>query len=264
MKPSRSQRFALGSVVLLLAAAATAATRPHYGGVLRIGMAERVSILDPAQHEDERMTEIARLRITPLLFETLVREDSDGTLHPALARTWTASANLRRWQFWLRRAVTFHDGTPLTTELAAKALAGLMADCAVRSAGDMLMVECQTPHPALAAELAMPALAIVRRGTAGALEGTGPFLLSQWQPRERLVLSAWEGYWGGRPYVDTVEITLGQPHRDQVLALQLGRSDIVEVPAGEASRIDLGSDARIGTTLPLELMVLVFSRQSKA
>ena len=265
MKRMWSRRTALGSA-LLLAIAAAAATRPHYGGVLRIGIAERIATLDPAEHDGNAAARIARLRITPLIFETLVRQQPDGTLRPGLARSWTTGPNFRRWQFWLRPGVIFHDGTPLTPDIAAKSLTGVITDCTARASGEMLVMDCQSPHPALAAEQAMPEHAIVRRTATNTIEGTGPFVVSQWRASERAVLSAWDEYWGGRPYVDTLEITLGQPERDQLLALQLGRTDIVELAPGEAARAsgrDIRGDARISSSPPIELLALNFAHNSK-
>jgi peptide/nickel transport system substrate-binding protein len=267
MKRTWSRRTALSSA-LLLAMAAAAATRPHYGGVLRIGIAERIATLDPAEHDGNAGARIARLRITPLIFETLVRQQPDGSLRPGLARYWTSGPNFRRWQFWLRAGVIFHDGVALTPEVAAKSLAGVITDCTARASGEMLVLDCQSPHPALAAELAMPEHAIVRRTAANTIEGTGPFVVSQWRAGERAVLSAWDEYWGGRPYVDTLEITLGQPERDQLLALQLGRTDVVELAPGEAARAglrtDIRSNARISISPPIELLALNFAHSSKA
>jgi peptide/nickel transport system substrate-binding protein len=257
-----SRRIALASA-LTLAVGAAAATRPHYGGGLRIGMAERVTSLDPAAREGDRGAGIARMRIMPLLFETLVKQQPDGTLRPGLARYWTSSANFRHWQFWVRSGVNFHDGTALTADLAARSLNGAMADCTARASGEMLVMDCQSPHPALAAELTAPERAIVRR-TPNSLEGTGPFVVAQWQPGQRLVISAWEQYWGGRPYLDSIEITFAQPERDQLLALQLGRTDIAELGTGDAARSDIRGQARVASTPPIELMTLNFSRSSRA
>ena len=43
-------------------------------------------------------------------------------------------------------------------------------------------------------------------------------------------LTANEGYWGGRPFVDKIQIATGKSIRDQWLDLSLGRADMVEVP----------------------------------
>ena len=40
----------------------------------------------------------------------------DGKFHPALAKSWTSSANADEWTFHLRDDVTFQDGTPFNAQ----------------------------------------------------------------------------------------------------------------------------------------------------
>ena len=57
-----------------------------------------------------------------LIFETLVTIDDRGRVHPALAEAWEAAPGDQRWQFRLRPGIRFHDGSPLTAEIAASSL----------------------------------------------------------------------------------------------------------------------------------------------
>jgi ABC-type oligopeptide transport system substrate-binding subunit len=93
--------------------------------------------------------------------------------------------------------------------------------------------------------------------------GTGPFLVAEWQPGKRLKLAANEESWAGRPFVDAIEIEFGRSLRDQAIALELDKTDVIET----APRAANGSQ-RHGTStslsLPVELLALVFSANSKA
>lgn len=60
------------------------------------------------------------------VFEGLTRNEEDGTLVPALARTWTASPDGRDYQFVIRHGVRFHDGTPLTAQDIVRAWSALL------------------------------------------------------------------------------------------------------------------------------------------
>jgi peptide/nickel transport system substrate-binding protein len=193
-------------------------------------------------------------RFAPLVFDTLVTEDDRGNLQPWLARSWTNDATFRRWQFWLRPDVKFHDGELLTPQIAASSLANAVAGCKLSAVGDSIVFQCDAPHPELGARLASPSAAIFRRSVANKLEGTGPFLISEWQPGRRVVFTAFEDSWAGRPYADSIELTLGEDDRDQQLALQLGRADLVELPAGQAA-----ANARVSTSEPMDLIALTFS-----
>lgn len=234
------------SSAALLVWQAQASTRPHYGGTLRVVMHVAINTLDPANTQADRLTR--------LVFDTLVIADDAGRLQPSLARAWSSDATFHRWQLWLRRGVKFHDGELFTPDIAAVSLANFEAGCKTSAVGDSVVFECDAPKPALAAQLALPAAAIVRRTATGKLEGTGPFLMSEWQPGRRAVFTAFEESWAGRPYVDAVEVTLGQGYREQALALQLGRADVADLAPGQA----VGT-GRVSTSAPADLVALVFS-----
>ena len=237
------------SSAILLCGVCGGATRPRYGGTLRIAIRGVMNGLNPAAIENSDAA-----RFVPLVFDSLVAEDDRGNLQPRLARSWTSDPTFRRWQFWLRSDVKFHDGELLTPQIAVSSLANVVAGCKSSALGDSVVFQCDAPRPELGAQLAAPATAISRRSAANKLEGTGPFLISDWQPGKRVVFTAFEDSWAGRPYLDSIELTLGQDYRDQQLALQLGRTDLVEVPAGQAA-----AEAKVSTSQPVDLITLTFS-----
>lgn len=53
-----------------------------------------------------------------LVYEPLVRYMPDGTIKPALAKSWKISDDGKTWTFQLRQGVTFHDGTPFDATAA--------------------------------------------------------------------------------------------------------------------------------------------------
>jgi ABC-type transport system substrate-binding protein len=72
-------------------------------------------------------------------------------------------------------------------------------------------------------------------GRLGAL--SGPFTVTRWEAGRRATYTANDAAPGGRPFVDAIEIEMGRPPREQALALELGRTDLVELPAGEPRRL---------------------------
>ena len=149
---------------LLLAVMATARTRPRYGGALRIE-------ISGSGWEDEG---IAR----KLVGETLTRIDEKGQLQPALALRWEPQNGGRRWQFWLRPAVKFHDGSTLNAASVAQALsASSCRNCpwrSARAAGETVIFESDTPMLLLPSQLSMMWFAVTKTGDNGAVIGTGP------------------------------------------------------------------------------------------
>ena len=87
--------------------------QPRRGGALRIGihqssMFEETRGLDPLFTLDNQLAEMSAN-----LFCSLLRLE-DGVILPELAERWEMSPSARRYRFFLRRNVLFHDGVVLT------------------------------------------------------------------------------------------------------------------------------------------------------
>lgn len=231
--------------------------RPRYGGTLRISMLEAPQSLDPAKLD----TSEGRY-LLPLMFEGLTRFDFNAHLRPQLATRWQSDSQMQHWRFWLRAGVNFHDGTPMTAESVAESLRVVNPGWKVSPAGDEVVIETPASDPLLPAELALPRSGIVRR-SANKIVGTAGFLVSDWQPGQKLALYANDDYWGGRPFVDSLIVTLGQSWQQQMIALQLGKADIVEVPPEHVGRA-ISDGRRVVESAPDELLALVFTRDPKS
>jgi peptide/nickel transport system substrate-binding protein len=255
MKPTRLRFLVHSGCCLLLASLASAATRPHYGGVLRV---ETHSAATDADNP-------ARM----LVFENLTVLDEDGKPKGTLATTWESQSNDRRWQFWLRRGVRFHDGSPLTASVVVAALtanacepaytgAEAPAICSwltLRAAGDSLVFEFVNPRPQFAAEVALPRYRIERSRPDALNLGTGPF---RWTESRGgvAVLQANDDYWGGRPFIDSIELVQSRSPREQAVDFELGRADVIEVSPEQVRRM---ANARTVSSQPAELIALTIS-----
>jgi len=215
--------------------------------------------LDPA--DSTQPDSFARRSLTKLMFDTLLTTDDSGRLQPSLASSWQASPNHHGWQFRLRHGIKFHDGTPLTADMVAASLRAANPSWSISADGDSVSIEGVDPE--LLADLTLPRNAIAKRGDSGRPVGTGPFHITDWQPGKKLTLAAEEACWSGRPFLDSIEIELGKSFRDQMTALELGKTDLVEIAPEQAHRA--GLEARLlANSLPMELMALVFNRDVKS
>jgi peptide/nickel transport system substrate-binding protein len=157
-----------------------------------------------------------------LIFDGLVARDSRNELVPALARELPqVSPDGRTVTAKLRDGVLFHDGSPLSAQdvvFTYQAVLNPQVDSTLRSDLDML-ASVTAPDPttvvftlkyAYAPFLQRLALGIVpARAFAGQdinkaefnrrPVGTGPYRVESWTPGDRLVLSANDGYWNGKP-----------------------------------------------------------------
>jgi peptide/nickel transport system substrate-binding protein len=254
MRPSGL--FLLAAVSVALAVGAPASTRPHYGATLRISVREAPASLDPA--DPGQAGTFASRTLSGLIFDTLVTLDARGQAQPALATSWQADPGNQRWQFSIRRGVTFHDGTALSSDTVAASLRAANPNWKVFAMGETVVVECDAPTSNLPAILALPRYGIARRG-GGKLAGSGPFVINRWDPGKKLTLTARDDYWGGRAFVDAIEIEMGKSFREQMIALDLGKADGIEV-APDQSRHAVSEGRRVQSSGPAEWMALVFSR----
>ncbi len=242
-------------VSLWLLGCALAGTRPHYGGTLRAAVQAAPMSLDPA---DPRGVDGLGHGLSHLLFDTLVMLDESGRPQPGLAVSWQAQPGNQRWQFAIRPGASFEDGKPITAEAVAASLRAANANWKVFPAGETVVIENSTAAPALPAALALAHYGIARRD-GGKVTGSGAFAVSRWEAGKKLILTARDDYWDGRPFLDTIEIELGRSYREQMLALDLGQADLVEIAPEQARRAGL-EGRRVEYSAPAECLALVFSR----
>jgi ABC-type transport system substrate-binding protein len=257
LKPANMKLTALPLIAIgsaLLAATAAAATRPHYGGTLHIQMASTVTSLDPA--EASQRDALAERNVLALIFDTLVTLNDRGQPQPALALSWRADSDNQRWQFVLRPGVTFSDGTQMTPEIVAASLTKTNPGWRVTSLENSVILQVDVGS-SLPAELALPRNSVVLRESGKTL-GTGPFVVTQWDSGQKVVMAARDDYWGARPFLDSVEIEMGKNFREQTIAYELGQSQVIEIPSDQVHH---ATEARqLRASEPNELVALLFAR----
>jgi len=231
--------LALSSIWL---GALTGATRPRYGGTLTVELSNASLMLDPAS---------AAGHLSPAIAETLVQMNARGVIEPQLALAWQNEPDNKRWRFSLRSKVTFHDGEPLNAVSAAPALLAALkkkyGDVTVTAGGQTLVIQFEHPMPDLLAELTRPETVIVHKSDTNPVIGTGPFRVVAWEPGRRLTLAAFEDYWGGRPFLDSIVISLGSGQ---------ARADVFDIPFGATRRV-VPEGTHIWTSPPSELIALL-------
>src|SRR5207249_810255 len=165
-------------------------------------------------------------------------------LEPALAESWTTSADGKTWTFKLRRGVRFHNGREFVAD-DVKYTYERILDPKIGSGGRgylsaidqidpvdkyTLRVTTKEPSASLLAGMAGGWSAIVPREVIeqkGDLRrtavGTGPFVLQEWVPQSHLKAKKNPDYWDkGKPYVDAVELRVIPDEANIVAQLRTG------------------------------------------
>ncbi|MGA2419124.1 MAG: ABC transporter substrate-binding protein [Candidatus Acidiferrum sp.] len=262
---------ALAVALACAAAFAAPATLPRYGGTLVVEVHTSSLILDPAKWKSGAPDSAASEQIATAVFDRLLTLDRFGRFQPALATEWSHDAAARRWQFTLRSGVQFSDGSPLTAADAAAALQELFAALAlaqptVTVSGPHLIVQFSSPVSDLLGQLASPRYFIFRRAADGLL-GTGPFFVKEFIPAtggttiSRYKLAANEHCWAGRPFVDALDVYLGVPPLRQLIDLQLGKADVVEI-SPDLVRRAAQENLRVWASSPVLLYALQLNAEA--
>ncbi|PPH21231.1 ABC transporter substrate-binding protein [Rathayibacter toxicus] len=200
-------------VALLLLSACTAApsggtSAPVDGGTLTYasGDAEPVC-LDPHVGGNYPQALLA----TQVL-ESLVSRDSDGTIRPWLAESWSVSDDGLSYDFTLRQGRTFSDGTPVDAAAIAATVAHLRDPATKSSTGYLALAKVASvtapspsvarftlsaPDSALLESLSQPWTAIesptgIARGEEANCQtpvGSGPFIVTDWVKQDHVTLT---------------------------------------------------------------------------
>lgn len=228
----------------LLGPAATPATKhPRYGGTLRMELSAASVSLDPRTWKAGSVAAAESLKFAALVYDRLVTLDEYGRFQPDLALEWSHDAAFKTWQLKLRPGVKFSDGVPLTPKEVVSALQPLLpSGLQISPIEGGVQIRATNPAPDLLEQLSSGRYFIFRARPDNSFAGTGPFQLvesllpaaaeanpSVLKPG-RLKFRAREEAWSGRPFVDTIEVILGNPPLREVLDLQVGRVDVIDIP----------------------------------
>jgi peptide/nickel transport system substrate-binding protein len=252
------RRFvALLVLFLLYISMIVPASAQDAGASLRVGVNTPV-VLDPALHTNDPETLLNRS-----IYDYLVEVLPDSTVGANLATDWTISEDGLTYTFTLREGVEFHRGGVLTSadvvytfnrlkEVGSPAL-NLMGSEWEVSAPDASTIVFTLP--AVNADflygVASRQAVIVQDGATDVntlvegddpvvnFNGTGPFMLTAYDPVAGASMVANAAYWGGAPALAGVELVFIDDTVAQVDALLSGQLDFIfKVPIAQVDRLD--------------------------
>lgn len=222
-------------------ASAVMAQTPQRGGFLKAGMQGGASTdsLDPALWQSQAPYKFGRQ-----WGEQLVQLAPDGSVKPALAEEFGASADAKTWTFKIRKGVEFHNGKTLTPEdvlatmerhsdEASKSGAlGIMGGIeSMKVDGDNVVFVLAEPNADLPYLLDDYHLMIQPNGgkdnpTEGI--GTGPYKVTVNEPGVRMGAERFANYWrDDRGFADQIEILVINDATARTSALQGGQVHMI-------------------------------------
>ncbi|MCM3585576.1 ABC transporter substrate-binding protein [Mesobacillus maritimus] len=159
-----------------------------------------------------KAAEIHSANLVANLFNRLVTLNADNTITPELAHSWELQEN--SLLLYLRKDVTFHDGSILRSEDVVHSLQRMKQDehfsylwvpVTFISTPAPLVIKLEFPDgcPYVLQLLGLLSASIFKEKD-NRLVGTGGFYLAEDSP-EKTVLRAFQNHFGHRPLLDTVE-----------------------------------------------------------
>lgn len=180
--------------------------------VVRLPYYRQLSMLNP-----RKPVRRSELHIVRQLFSGLTRLDENDDLQPDLAHTWEMLSSTH-WRFYIRPSVRFHNGDLLTSDIIIESLWSLKEkklfshlneiDSPSRHVIDIKLSRSDFRLPLLLSEAC--AKILLPNSSQGEDYdlfpiGTGPYKVIQ-NDEKRLVLQAFDGYFGFRPLLDRIEV----------------------------------------------------------
>jgi peptide/nickel transport system substrate-binding protein len=183
------------------------------------------------------------------VFDALTRIDSDGSVIPLLATSWSASEDTRTWEFTIRTDAKFHDGGPITAEDIVWNYKRLLEEIKspVRTyISKLTSVEVTAPDtvrfvlsdPFAPFDRQVSLISIVSKRAfekIGAAQfaltpvGSGPFKVVRWVKDDRVELAAFDQYWAGAPKIKTLIFKPVPSEATRGAALSSGELDVVPI-----------------------------------
>lgn len=272
---------------------AAASTGAAADGSLRVAMNTDIQTMDVHKTNNDYMVP---LNIFDRLFEIKTNADGSTELEKSLVEDYTVSDDGLTYDFTLRSGVTFSDGTPLTandvkytfTRMLAlpdsvqtdygSAIAGaeaVMDGTATDLEGIQVIddthftVTLSDPFAGFLYELATASCSIMSEknveeaGDQFGMDcsktiGSGPYVVTSWTRDSSIVLDANPNYWGEKPSVQHVEISIVPDSSTMSMMFQNGELDILDCDYIDAAVVnstyktqyadDIVTSNRLGTT----------------
>lgn len=204
---------------------------------------------EPTTLDPHLVNDNATARISAQIYETLVYRDTDSSIQPGLAESWTTSEDGTVWTFKLREGVKFHDGETFNAEAVKFNIERIQnPETAAPKASVVNMVKSvdvvdEYTVAFTLTEASSVFLAQISSYTTGMVSpkavesagkefgqnpvGTGPLKLDSWDFGSSLKLVRFDEYWGEKATVDSVTVRIVPEDASRVMMLKTGDADVV-------------------------------------
>jgi peptide/nickel transport system substrate-binding protein len=227
-------------------------------GTLRVAV-EPIGQTDPAYISSD-----SEVLIANQVYDYLVDIDAQNNIQPRLATKWTRSQDGKTYVFSLAQGVTFHDGSPFSAKdvvwtynrlrdpklglptanlykdiVDVKATGGLTVTFTLSQTNPFFLYDLSDNHALmLKADTSKP----------GDFNGTGPFVVTNYQPANRIEMTANQDYFiKGKPMLDKLQVVFFSDESAAADALRGNQMDL-DFMVSTPIYINLQQDSKLTTT----------------
>lgn len=251
----------------------SAAGQPVKGGTLTIARIEDTETFDP-----HKTTAVSSTQVNSMVYDTLVVQDFDMSVKPLLAEKWEIAPDGKTYTFTIKQGVKFQSGKALTAAdvkftldrwltLKGSPTRYLLGPVDTVTAPDdhTVVVTMKQPFGLLLANLTSPYASILNSefvpkheadyGTKPeAVDGTGPYKLTQWSRNDSLTMERNPDYnWGptiyankGPAYLDKIVWKVIPEGATRMAELETGNVQFTaDIPAIDVKRLKASEAVKI-------------------
>jgi len=203
----------------------------------------RVAMQPPTRIDPAIIDSDSEIAIANAVYDYLIDIDANNAAIPRLAESWEVSGDGLTYTFRLADNVRFHDGSPLvpgdvvwTFDRLRDPANGFPTSSlyenieSIEATGsDEVTFRLIETNPFFLYDLSDNHALIVKRGTTdfSQFNGTGPFVVTDYRPDDRILMTANDGYFiGGLPGLDELQFIFFTDSVASVDALRGGQIDM--------------------------------------
>ncbi|MGQ9701436.1 MAG: ABC transporter substrate-binding protein [bacterium] len=227
---------------------------------------------DPIVFDPAIRTDTTSHQVIEQIFTGLYTFDQSNHLIPAIARSFTVSADGRVWDFYLKKGVKFHNGVEVLSQDVLNSLnrvkkgpnAGFfeyLADIVIIDAYHIRFI-LKYPYVPFLANLACGVGDIVPQDLNKEKPiGCGPYRLVSYEKDKEIVLEAFDEFFDGRPPVDQCVIKRVVDDKEALELFRAGKISILNLTSDMLK--DFAPDDIVsGPVLSTQYLAINFSKKS--
>lgn len=208
---------------------------------LTMGILEDIGGLEPGSSN-------GLWQLTFLVYDGLVKHDTEYNKIPGLAESWEMSEDGKEWTFDLRKGVKFHDGSDFSCGDVKFTFEKRVEDMKKGKGVAMGLrflerIECTDDYTAkfvfskpnfiFASDLSMQTNPVMSttafdgEGNVKEAIGTGPFKLIEWVKSQQIIFEKNPDYWSGPVKLDKIIVKIIPSPETLAMALESGEIDLM-------------------------------------